>query len=106
MPWSRLSGVRRQVLHDPTSVEAVGRQLHLPVHGSTGLLTDLNEPLTVHLRFGRTADVDSIAFSADNPTELHAAALAALASNSMPIHANTGTAGESTSCGVIPVTRP
>lgn len=82
VPWRLLSGVRRHSLHDPTSVKAVGRRLHLPIHGSTRLIADLTEPVTAHLSFGRTAEVDSIAFSADDPAALHAAVLAALARNS------------------------
>ena len=55
----------------------VGRRLHLPVHGSTSLLAELSEPVTARLSFGRTAEVDSIAFAADDPRALHAALAAA-----------------------------
>ena len=73
VPWSSLAAVRRTSLHDPPSVRVVGRRLHLPVHGSTTLLVQLREPVVVRLWFGRTAEVDSIALSADDPHALLAA---------------------------------
>jgi len=73
--WAQLDGVRRRALHDPPSVGVVERRLHLPVHGSTTLLAELREPVLVRLR-GRTAEVDSIAFTADDPGALLAAVVA------------------------------
>lgn len=77
IPWSALSVVRRVTQHEPTSVTAIGQRLHLPVDGTTRLLAELTEPLTARLPFGRTAQIDSIAFSGDDPAALHDAVLGA-----------------------------
>ena len=73
VPWHRLAAVRRVALHEPSWPGLVGRRLHLPVHGSTTLLAELHEPVAACLRSGGTAEVDSIAFSADDPAALLAA---------------------------------
>lgn len=73
VPWHAVAAVRRVAAHEPAWPAVVGSRLHLPVHGSTGLLVELSGPVPAVLRSGRTVEVDSIAFAADDPGALLAA---------------------------------
>lgn len=67
VPRDSITRVRRESRHEPALVRVVDGTLHLPVHGSTSLLVELDRPVVAALSWGRTAPVTRVAFAADRP---------------------------------------
>lgn len=70
--WDAVDVLRREAGQQQSVCVAEGR-LHLPVQGGTALVLYLTRPVVARLTIGDTAEITSVAFTADDPGAVHRA---------------------------------